>query len=344
MRWNNVYLAGLGSYFPATTMTAQQAVEDGRYSAEDLELNGYRAVREADDSETGPVMAAAAGKTAVTRSGLASEDFSLVAHGSIGHQGQDIWTPAHYVQAGAVGGNASAIEVRQGSNSGMAAIELAASWVASRGETAALVTVGDAFRLPYFDRWKADDQLVYGDGAAAAVLSSTGGFAKLISSSSRADASLEPLYRGQDGWTPAPFHDGKPVDLGRRKRAWLERHEGGYDEAIESINKNFGVVLQDALADADTDLASTQWFVHANMSRSIADWGFYGALGLDPANTPYEWGLDYGHVGGADQLLGLNHLMETGKPQPGDKIVIASAGIGFMWTVAVLEIETTPQW
>ncbi|MFN8075590.1 MAG: ketoacyl-ACP synthase III family protein [Kineosporiaceae bacterium] len=343
MRWDNVYVAGLGAYFPEQAYTTDQAVADGVYGADEAEMNGYRAVRVANDAETGPVMAVEAGNTALGRSGMDGDDVGLVLHGCVGHQGQDIWTPAHYVQGNTVGGTASAIEVRQGSNSGMAAVELAASWVASRG-TGALVTVGDAFTLPYFDRWKADDQLVYGDGAGAMLLSPTSGFAKLVATASRADASLEPLYRGADAWTPAPFHDGKPAALGQRKADWLTRHEGAYDEAIETINKNFGAVLTDALTDAGTDLAGTQWFVHANMSRSIAEWGFYGALGLDINRTPYEWGLDYGHVGGADQIIGLNRLFEIGAPQPGDLIVTASAGIGFMWTVAVLEVLETPAW
>ncbi|GAA1955155.1 ketoacyl-ACP synthase III family protein [Kitasatospora viridis] len=354
MRWENLYVAGLGAYLPEQVYTAEQAVADGVYGAGECEANGYRAVRVAADHETGPVMAAAAGRQAVERSGLAADDFDLVVHASVGHQGQDVWTPAHYVQNEAVGGNGAALEVRQGSNSGLAAVEVAASWIAARqggasrtesgGATAALVTTGDAFKLPYWDRWKADEQVVYGDGAGALVLSTRGGFAKVRSTASRADSSLEPLYRGEDAWTAAPFHDGKPVDLAARKRHWLTRHEGAYDEAIARINQNFGAVLQTALADADTDLAGTQWFVHANMSKTIVQWGFHGALGLDPETTVYDWGLDHAHMGGGDQIIGLNRLFETGRPKPGDLIVAAGAGIGFMWTVAVLEVLDSPQW
>ncbi|MFE9422244.1 ketoacyl-ACP synthase III family protein [Kitasatospora sp. NPDC006697] len=345
MRWENLYVAGLGAYLPEQIYTAEQAVADGVYGAGECEANGYRAVRVAADDEPGPVMAAAAGRQAVARSGLAADDFDVVVHASVGHQGQDVWTPAHYVQNEAVGGNGAAFEVRQGSNSGLAAAEVAASWISARPDaTAALVTTGDSFKLPYWDRWKADEQVVYGDGAGAMVLSTRGGFARVRSTASRADASLEPLYRGEDSWTEAPFYNGKPVDLAGRKRSWLSRHEGGYDEAIARINKNFGAVLQTALADADTDLAGTQWFIHANMSKTIVEWGFHGALGLDPDSTVYDWGLDYAHMGGGDQIIGLNRLFETGRPKPGDLIVTAGAGIGFMWTVAVLEVLDTPEW
>ncbi|MBF9068421.1 ketoacyl-ACP synthase III family protein [Streptacidiphilus fuscans] len=345
MRWQNLYIAGLGAYLPEQVFTAEQAVADGLYGEGEREANGYRAVRVASDEETGPVMAAAAGRQAVERSGIAAEDFAVTVHASVGHQGQDVWTPAHYVQNETVGGHGAAFEVRQGSNSGLAATEVAASWIAARPEhKAALVTTGDAFKLPYWDRWKADDQVVYGDGAGAVVLSTEGGFLKVRSTASHGDPSLEPLYRGSDAWTPAPFYNGEAVDLAGRKKAWLTRNEGGYDEAIARINKNFGAVLTQALADADTELGDTQWFIHANMSKTIVEWGFHGALGLDPDSTVYDWGLDYAHMGGGDQIIGLNRLVETGRPKPGDLIVTAGAGIGFMWTVAVLEVLETPSW
>lgn len=345
MRWQNLYIAGLGAYLPEQVLTAEQAVAEGLYGEGEREANGYRGVRVASDEETGPVMAAAAGRQAVARAGIAHEDFGLVVHASVGHQGQDVWTPAHYVQNETVGGHGAAFEVRQGSNSGLAATEVAASWIAARPDaTAALVTTGDAFKLPYWDRWKADDQVVYGDGAGAMVLSTEGGFVKVRSTASHGDPTLEPLYRGSDAWTDAPFQNGEPVDLAGRKKHWLTRNEGGYDEAIARINKNFGAVLTQALADADTELGATQWFIHANMSKTIVEWGFHGALGLDPDHTVYEWGLDYAHMGGGDQIIGLNRLFESGRPKPGDLIVTAGAGIGFMWTVAVLEVLETPAW
>jgi 3-oxoacyl-[acyl-carrier-protein] synthase III len=244
-----------------------------------------------------------------------------------------------------VGGTGAAVLLNQGSNGGLAGLELAASYVTARPDvTAALVTAGDAFTLPFIDRWTSDDQTVYGDGAGAVVLSSRAGFAKVRSTASRSDASLEPIYRGTSGWTATPFQSGRPADLGARQKEWLSRNENAYDEAIEQINKNFAAVLQQALDDAGTELAKTQWFVHANISKTIVEWGFYGALGIDPATTVYEWGRDFGHMGGGDQLIGLNRLFETGRPQPGDLVVAVGVGLGFMWTVAVLEVLEAPQW
>ncbi len=345
MRWENVYVAGLGAYLPREAVKADDAVAAGLYDAGEHEANGIREVRIAGEGEAPAEMAAAAGRQAVQRSGHAPEDFGLVLHACCAHQGQDFWTPASFVQREAGAGTGAAIEIRQGSNGGPAALELAASWITSRPDTpAALITTGDSFKLPYFNRWTTDDQQIYGDGAGAVVLSTTGGFAKLRSTASVGDPSLEPIYRGGDAWTDAPFYDGKPGDMRARKHAYLMQNPNGYEEAIERIGRNFGGVLHRALTDADTTLPDTQWFVHANVGQTVADWGFYGQLGLDPKQTTYEWGKDYGHMGAGDQLIGLNHLIETGRPKPGDLIVTVGAGIGFMWTVAVLEVVDVPQW
>ncbi|MBO1416429.1 ketoacyl-ACP synthase III family protein [Streptomyces sp. FH025] len=346
MRWDNIYLAGLGAYFPEETLTAEQAIAAGDYDAAAAEKNGVRAVRVATAEETGPVMAAAAGRQALARSGHASQEIDLVLHAYTNHPGRELWTPAHFVQQETLGHTtAAAIEMRQGCNGVLGGLELAASWIAARPDaTAALVTCGDAWQLPYIDRWRSDDQTVFGDGAVATVLSTRSGFAKVRSTVSRSDASLEPLYRGMGPWTQAPFADGKTIDLGSRPGDWLLRNEDAYDEVLEVVSDNFMKTLDQAFADADTSLDEVQWFIHGTVIKPIAEWGFYQKLGLDPAKTTYDWGLDFGHMGSSDQFLGINHLIESRKAKPGDLIATVGVGIGFMWTAAVLEVVDVPDW
>ncbi|WP_165986790.1 ketoacyl-ACP synthase III family protein [Streptomyces sp. YIM 98790] len=347
MRWENVYIAGLGAYLPEEELTAAEAVAQGRYDPDAAAANGVRAVRVAGPEETGPVMAAEAGRQALARSGHAPGDIDLVLHACTSHQGRDLWTPAHYVQREVLGGAhpSAAVELRQGCNGVLSGLELAASWTTSRpGAGAALVTCGDAWHLPYVDRWTSDDQTVFGDGGCAAVLSARGGFARVLATVSRSDAGLEPLYRGMGPWDPAPFPGGAPVMLGDRPGEWLRREKVAYDDVLAAVAGNFDEALKQVLSEAGTDLEDARWFVHATMIRPIAEWGFARRLGLDPTRTTYEWGLDYGHVGSSDQFLGLNHLVETGQVSPGDRIVVVGAGTGFMWTAAVLEILSTPVW
>lgn len=343
MRWNDIYIAATGSYLPDAVETAEQAVAAGRYSKGEQVANGFRAVRAATEEETGPVMAAAAARRAMARAGISGEDVDLTVHACVGHQGQEFWTPANYVHQEAVGGNGLTIEIRQGSNGGLAGLEFAASHLAARGATAAVVTTGDAFRLPYFDRWASDSQQVYGDGAGALVVSSQGGFARLVSTVSLSDSTLEPIYRGT-AWTAAPFENGKPVDLASRKSTYLQAHEDGYDEVIGRMSGHARNVLDTVLAEAGTTIGEVDHFVHANIAQTIVGFSFHSLLGVKPETTPYEWGLDFGHMGAGDQIIGIDHLAETGALKPGQIVATMGVGTGFMWTAAVLEILEAPQW
>ncbi|MBW1602504.1 ketoacyl-ACP synthase III family protein [Streptomyces sp. JJ66] len=345
MRWNNLYVAGLGACYPDTVETPADAIAAGRYTEAARAVAGYREVRTAGPGQPGPVLAAVAARQAAERAGVTGEDVDLVLHAYVGHQGLDFWTPASFVQNESVGGTGIAVEVRQGCNGGLAALELAASHLSARpGASAALVTAGDTFRLPYVDRWSAGDQVVYGDGAAALVLSRQGGFARLLATVSVADPTLEPMERGTGGWADTPFPDGKPIDLGARKREFLAADEDGYDEVIEKITRNAVTVLDRALAESGTDKAGLAHFVHQNLPETIAGFSVYGLLGMDRATTVYDWGLTRGQMGAADELAGLNQLVEAGRPQPGDRVAVMGVGAGYVWTVAVLEFLDLPAW
>lgn len=341
MRWSDLYIAGSGCYFPARNETAEQAIAAGRYSPEDRVANGIRMVRVANEDEAPPVMAAEAGRRAVARSGHAPEDFCLVLHACLGHQGQDLWTPAHFVQRETVGAGA-AIEVRQGSNGGLAALELAASYLAARpAETAALITTADAFHLPYIDRWATENQQVYGDGATALVLSSTGGFASLMATATRSAPELEPMYRGA-GWTTAPHSANGPIDLRARTREYLLADPFRYDLVIERIEENLRQVVADVLDEADMRLEDVRFVLHPAIGQTIVDHSYWRLLGVDRARTGYDWALDYGHLGAGDQFAALNMLVEGGRLNPGDLLLAVGAGIGYMWTAAVIEVTGRP--
>ena len=345
MRWNDLYVAGVGGYLPERIETAEQPIADGRYTEKKQSLNGFRSVHVAAPHETGPTMAAEAGRRAVARSGHGHDEFGLVLHSYIGHQGLDFWTPASFVQRETVGGTGPAFEIKQGCNGMLAAFEVAASYVTARPDvTAALITGGDAFRMPYIDRWGSDEQNVDGDGAAALVLSGRGGFARVLSTYSHADPSLEPMGRSGASWTDAPFSGGAPVGVSERKSDYLLAEDMDFDDAIEKISASVQLSMKQALHDAAADLSDVRFFLHQNLALSIVTHGLYGLLGVDRERTTHEWGLSTGMVGTADPVLGLNRVLESGDAKPGDLVVLQAAGAGYVWTTVVLEILRTPHW
>lgn len=137
------------------------------------------------------------------------DDIHLVLHANTYHQGHDLWAPASYVQRMAVGNSCLSLEVRQLSNGGMAALELAASHLLSvPSRHSALITTGDRFCLPGFDRWNTDPGTVCGDGGTALVLSARDGFARIRSLVTVSDPALEGMGRGTDPFSDAPSRRG----------------------------------------------------------------------------------------------------------------------------------------
>lgn len=337
MKWDNLYIAGLGAYLPPTA-SAADAAASGAFDRQEYQDYQIRAVTVAPDGMPAVDMAVAAASRAVRRSGHRSDDFGLVLHASMYHQGQDMWTPAHYIQREVLGGNAPALDISPGANGGLAATELAASHLMSRPERrAALVTCADAFRGPGFDRWRSDNNGVFGDGAAALVLSRTGGPLRLRSTVTVSTPELEPIFRGYDGWTDAPFSRPGAVDLRGRKLAWLAK-EPNPAAVMGGLAERLHTVVGQALRDAGTTLGEIGHLLHANFGTPFAESQFHKPLGIEAGRTLHDWGLDVGHVGGADQLLGLHQLMESGRGHRGDLVLLVGAAMGFSWSAAVVEV------
>jgi 3-oxoacyl-[acyl-carrier-protein] synthase-3 len=74
-----------------------------------------------------------------------------------------------------------------------------------------------------------------------------------------------------------------------------------------------------------------------HMKKSAHD-GIVDALGLAPERAIY---LDhYGHFGSPDQVLSLGLAEQRGLLRPGDIVVFASAGLGYMWAAQSFEWNT----
>ena len=190
MRFDDVYLAGCGSFLPPA-MSAEEALRQGLTDSGTVAGTGMRGVT-VSGGLSGPEMAVQAGRRALDASGLSPTDIDLVTFSALYYTGHDMWAAASYVQRGAVGGRCPAVEVRQTSNGGMAALDLAASYLAG-GRYAALLTCGDRFCPPGIDRWRSDPGTVFADGGAAVVLARGGGFARLRSIVIGSDTELADL-------------------------------------------------------------------------------------------------------------------------------------------------------
>lgn len=340
MRFANLFISGLGRRLP-DTMTMEEADANGLCSRRAVWRTNIASVC-VSVSESGPEMAALAGRAALAQAGRSAEELDLVLHASIYFQGHDLWTPASYVQREVGGGSAPAIEIGQMSNGGMAAIELAAGYLAAEpSRHNALVTTGDRFSLPGVDRWRSDPGTVLGDGGTAAVLSTTDGHVRVHSVSSWSDSGLEQLQRGSDPFGTTPLTARIPIDVEAHRRTFVA--STGLDALLERIDLGQRAVVKQALSEAGMDLADLDWFVPPTLGRSRLDEQFLRKFDIDPDRTTWSWGRTVGHLGAGDQIAGLAHLVETGRLRPGQFCLLASVGAGFSWSCAVVELLRHPE-
>ncbi|MFI6577790.1 ketoacyl-ACP synthase III family protein [Nocardiopsis sp. NPDC050513] len=343
MRYARMYVAGTGRWLPPT-VRVEDAVRDGWCRSSDVWRTGIESVSVSEDA-SGPEMAARAARAALAQAQVDRAD--LVLHASTYHQGHDMWAPASYVQRAALGGSGSAghgpaFEVRQLSNGGLAALELAAGYLsAGGGRSTALLTTGDRFCPPGFDRWATDPGTVYGDGGTALVLSGRRGFARLVSLVTASDPGLEGMQRGRRPFGAAPLEHGTPVDVDAARRGFVADH--GLDAVLERIDAGQEAALDRALSEADLKIEDVARFVlpHLGLARMRAH--FLNRFEIDPERTTWEWGRRIGHLGAGDQFAGLHHLVASGGLLPGERCVLVGVGAGFTWSVAVVELLHRPE-
>lgn len=339
MQYTDLFIAGVAYRLPEAVEVAP-AVADGRYDAAEQEANEYLSVTVAD-GEAPPEMAVEAARLALDRSPVPAHDVALLLHTSAWFQGIDYWPAASYVHREVLGDarRTPALDVQQMCNGTLGAIELAASYLtADPARRAALISTADRLDGPAFDRWRSDVRgIVYGDGAAAVVLAREG-FARLLSVVTVVDTGLEGMYRGAEPFRTAP---GGPVDVRARRAAFAAESGGtspgrtiaGLTEAVEA-----------ALAEASLGLGDIARFVFPNVGLHGLRNLYAQPLGLDLARTTWDWGRRTGHVGAADQLTGLTHLVESGQVGPGDRVMLVGIGAGFSWTCGVVELTARPAW
>ncbi|MGC4952163.1 ketoacyl-ACP synthase III family protein [Actinomadura citrea] len=343
MRCDGLFLAGLAHRLPEA-VEVDGAVDGGRYDAGDRKADAYASVAVATD-EAPPEMAAAAARLALDRSGLPPSGVALLLHASAWFQGVDYWPAASYVHREVLGDDgrrAPALDVQQMCAGALGALELAASYLAADASRAsALVTTADRFTDPGFDRWRGDVRgIVYGDGAAAAVLAREG-FARLLAVSTVVDTALEGMYRGDEPFAAAP---GRRVDVRARRAAFAAHARQLVGSLAERTTAGLSEAVGRTLDEAGLKLADVSRFAFPNVGLHVLRTRYAEPLGLDVERTTWDWGRRTGHVGAADQLTGLTHLVETGRVGPGDRVLLVGIGAGFAWTCAAVEISERPGW
>ncbi|NDZ78737.1 3-oxoacyl-ACP synthase [Streptomyces sp. SID10853] len=333
-------------WLPPAAQKTVDALADGRVTAEEADAMGYEQLP-VSPGDSAPQMAVRAAHRALSRAGVRAQDLTATLHAWTYYQGHDFWSPAHYVAAETGAHHAVPTGIQQMCNGAAAALQSAVHHIAAGDGTArVLVTTGDRFARPGFDRWGGDYGVWYGDGATAAVLARAAtadavpqGALTLRALQTRAAPAFESAHRDLGLFHPAPHTSSATVDVRRTKKAFLAAH--GKPEFLNRLRQETSEVLAAALREAGIgrDGRGLHRVLLPRLGRATAR-DVYGPAVAEVTDAPLiDLGDRTGHLGAGDLISNLTALSDDTSPhrlERGQSAAVLSAGAGFTWSAVVV--------
>ncbi len=338
MRYDDVYLLNTGVCLPPRVPVAHAVAELG--APPELLRSGIGSVC-VEPSRSSAELAAEAARAACA--GHPVDRLRAILHSYLWFKGADLWTAAQYIGHRVGADHCPGYDLTQVCNGGMAALELAAGMVRANGGSV-LVTTGDRFAEPAFDRWgRGDGQdgpaptrapfSIAGDGGTAVLVGTSRGPVRLLATATAVDNSLEGEARGR-GFADGP--SARTPDFSRRYAEYFEDEEA-VARHFERMANAMGRAFSTVLADGGVKLGEVDWYVPAVLTHQEVK-GLLASLRADVSASTWEFGSSTGHLGAGDQLAGLDHLLRSGAAKPGQRVLLMGSGTGFACTLALLEV------
>ncbi|MGA8117478.1 MAG: ketoacyl-ACP synthase III family protein [Actinocatenispora sp.] len=338
MRTQGTYLAGIG-VFLSETHSIESVVRRGLVPADTAESCGISGVAVAGQLSA-PEMALRASTRALTDSGLSAEDIGLLLYTGVWHQGPDGWHPQYYLQRHLLGDDLLAVELRHGCNGIFSAMELAVPYLATSNARAALLTASDNFGTPLINRWDLGDGLAFlGDAASAVVLSTSPGFAELLSLCTDTFSEMEQAHRSGEPLFPPGATTGTPLSFGARAASFQETatEEGDWVRLLLGHQKRNLECVGRALDEAGVAAGDIKYVLTHSMPRQAAS-SYLKILGFSLDRSTWEFSRTVGHLGASDHLAALHHLLATGRVEAGDTLLLCGFSPGVTYKAAVVRI------
>ncbi|GAA0573313.1 ketoacyl-ACP synthase III family protein [Paractinoplanes ferrugineus] len=329
------------SWLPPDHETVEDAVATGKLAASEVERIGV-AQLSVSSRWSGPEMAVEAARAALTRANWDPSRVGLVLQTWIYHQGHDMWSPPHFVASQLGTPDALAYAVQQGCNGGAQALQVAAMHLAADpGIGAALITSGDRFLPPGFERWNCDYGLGFGDGGSAALLHHGDGEPDdwaLVSLASATAADLELMLRHGDEFSPTPLWHSSYIDLKRPKKSYMNAY--GKERFGEIATTMIRKVVVDSIHDArlEIDDPRIKYIALPRLGDYLLDGIYLPVLSDALKAEQLRFGAKTGHLGCGDFLSNLADLRDHVPLEPGDVALVVSGGAAWTWSSAVVQV------
>lgn len=335
MKWESLYVGGLGTYIPSAFEHSNEALHAGRLTREDHEKTQQVTAAVGGPGETAPKMSVWAGNEALNEfHGYAAADSSpeILVHAVALHTGLEAWNGSAYIGNKLGYPDTLAVEIRNTCAGAIVGMDIMARHIGSVGY--GVLTASDIWRMPLFDRWASDSGLVYGDGAAAVILTHEIGPFQVLSTVLTQNSRYEQMHRGSASTDLPEYRETLPLSI--RTRTDDYAREQGLDSFWEANTEGLQKSVTCALQYAGVDQDEVKAWDFPHFGRTLLQRQCLDPLGLHPGQTAAEFGAQIGHTGAADPLLGLHYLRSERRIRPGDYVGLVGVGAGFIWGCAIL--------
>jgi 3-oxoacyl-[acyl-carrier-protein] synthase III len=342
MKTDDLFLKALGVYLPPDRMTVEEA-HAAQLCENELRDSDLVGVPIANDTPAVD-LAVLAARQAVQALPRDETQIAMLIHAPMFRQGPQGWSPVGYIIRELGFGDIAGHEIVQGCNGILAAIELTAGWLRLSPEhSAALLTTALNAKAPYLDRWRsAGVGVALGDAAAAVVLGRGGGLARVDAVNSITYAELEGLHRGSLSLLEEA--DGRPpvVDVTLRSREFAFENAYSPFDLLKRLVEMHSEVATRSLADAGIQPGDLARVIFTNVGSAVIGKAIMEPLSLPLSLATWDFGRTVGHLGAADHIVSLDHLLSTGALSAGDRVLMLSGSPGYNVASAVLTITGTP--
>lgn len=319
-----IRIIGTGSSVPESILTNEELAPKVGSTPEWIsERLGISERRVAKANEKTSDFAFLAGKRAIEDSGLMSSDIDLIIVATATPDRQAPST-ACIVQEKLEAFNSFAFDVSAVCTGFLTAMSIAAQYLASQSCQNVLVIGADTFSK--ITDWKRRDSVFFGDGAGAAVLTSSSGLQGFLSYSLYSDG------RGKDNFTIRAGGSEQPASLESLESGGHFFDMNGkavFDTATKVLPEAINQVLIDAgLCIDDIDIMVP----HQPSIKILEKTAEIIGLPLSKVMTNMD---RYANTSGGTIPILLDEVNRAGKLKPGMNVLFAAVGSGWIWGAAI---------
>lgn len=339
---DTVSIVSTGRYIPEFFELSEDAVEEEKLEPGRIRDLGVYKVH-VDKADECYEMAVKAAKSAVGKAGITAEEIDAVVVSSGYGRKFLIHDDAAYLRQRIGAKKASAFRVEQGCNSSIVSLNYAYSRLRSDRDVKNILIISyEFFKKPFINRWKSVASSIFADGASAAVIRrSTAGF-NILGTYGVTDGYFCDIWRTDTGGLKRPFVKNRDTEVAAfdydiyKTAAEYLCSDDKREMLQNTLVQNNKVVFDRLLERLRISYSDINKLVMYNVGLSVLK-KIVEIVGIEEEKTSMYLAREYGHMGNADILFNLDHMLGDKKFEDGDIVGLFSAGVGFSWGSVLLK-------